>query len=238
MNIKNKIIDFCKKNRISSTEVADALGKKGVFRNVNQLNTIQDQYCVGEVRCVFAANKSNYTVHEQIKNTKEGEIVLIFSHNCKNHAIFGGLIAKFLLLYKSASAIVVQGKVRDAAYLKRENFSIWCEGVTPLGCYNKKSKPYPLLREKKMRKEYDGSIAICDECGVTIIPKNKINQNMLGRLEQIEIQEDLWFFCLDTLKWDTKKIVCDKAYLKDTTLLSKNHIVHLNKLKKSLDKKK
>ena len=238
MNIENKILNFCKKNRISSTEVADALGKKGVFKNVMQLNTLQNQYCVGRVRCIFTANKSNYDVHEQIKNVKEGDVVLIFTHNCKNHAIFGGLIAKYLLLYKLASAIVVEGKVRDAAYLKRENFSIWCEGVTPLGCYNKKTRSYPLAKKKKLINQFEGSIAICDECGVTIIPKKRINKEMFDKLQQIEIQEDLWFFCLDTLKWDTKKIVCDKAYLKDTELLSKNHIRNLSKLKISLDKKK
>ena len=171
-------------------------------------------------------------------DVKEGDVVLIFTHNCKNHAIFGGLIAKYLLLYKLASAIVVEGKVRDAAYLKRENFSIWCEGVTPLGCYNKKTRAYPLAKKKKLINQFEGSIAICDECGVTIIPKKRINKEMFDKLQQIEIQEDLWFFCLDTLKWDTKKIVCDKAYLKDTELLSKNHIRNLSKLKISLDKKK
>ena len=52
---------------------------------------------------------------------------------------------------------------------------------------------------------------------------------MLARLNHIEMQEDIWFFCLDTLKWDTKKIVCEKAYLKETNLLSSVHLENLKK---------
>ena len=51
------------------------------------------------------------------------------------------------------------------------------------------------------------------------------------------MQEDIWFFCLDTLKWDTKKIVCDKAYLTEQGLLSSIHIEQLKELEKPLDSK-
>jgi hypothetical protein len=51
------------------------------------------------------------------------------------------------------------------------------------------------------------------------------------------MQEDIWFFCLDTLKWDTKKIVCEKAYLKETDLLSSVHVQQLKELNRPLDNK-
>jgi 4-hydroxy-4-methyl-2-oxoglutarate aldolase len=59
---------------------------------------------------------------------------------------------------------------------------------------------------------------------------------MLTRLRQIEMQEDIWFFCLDTLKWDTKKIVCDRAYLTEQELLSSMHITQLQELSRLEDK--
>lgn len=49
------------------------------------------------------------------------------------------------------------------------------------------------------------------------------------------MQEDIWLFCLDTLKWDTKKIVCDRAYLTEQGLLSSVHVEQLKELEKSLD---
>jgi len=233
MNHAKLIIDYCRKNRVSTTEVADALGKSGVIQNV--LPVSHNQYKIGLVRPVFAANNSNYAVHEQIRDVQEGEIVIIFTHNCHNRAIIGDLISKYVLLYRGATAIVVQGLVRDAARLRREGYAVWAEGVSPLGCYNTPSDPYPSDLEYKIRSTYDGAIAVCDDGGVTVIPRGMITKDMLSRLHLIEMQEDIWSFCLNTLKWDTKKIVCDKAYLTETDLLSSIHIKQLNELTQTLD---
>lgn len=233
MDNMHKVIDFCRKNRVSTTEVADALGKSGVFPKVLPLNL--NHYRIGPVRCVFTANGSNYAVHEQVRNVQEGEVVIIFAHQCNDLAIIGDLITKYTLLYRGAEAVVVQGMVRDAAKLRREGFSIWSDGVSPLGCHNRPTEPYPKGLEQEMRKKYEGGIAVCDDGGVTVIPPNRINADTLDRLQQIEMQEDIWFFCLDTLKWDTKKIVCDKDYLKESDLFSKVHHERLNILKRPLD---
>ena len=48
MNYKEKILDFCKKNRVSTTEVADALGKSGVLHGLKPI--CQNHYKVGVVR--------------------------------------------------------------------------------------------------------------------------------------------------------------------------------------------
>lgn len=228
MDFAREIIDFCRKNRVSSTEVADALGKTGVFPNVQPIN--HNQHMVGLVRCIFTANNSNYAVHEQIRNVKEGEVVIIFAYDCENRAIIGDLVSKYILLYKGASAIVVQGLVRDVARLRRDGYAIWSEGFSPLGCNNQPAEAYPSNLEREVRNIYEEAIAVCDEGGVTVIPKNMVSSEMLTRLNLIEMQEDIWSFCLNTLKWDTKKIVCDKAYLDDNELLSSVHIDRLNEL--------
>lgn len=235
MNYVEEIIRFCRKNRVSTTEVADAMGKTGVFPKVLPISL--NQYRVGFVRCIFTANNSNYAVHEQVRDVKEGEVVIVFAHQCDERAIIGDLITKYVLLYRGAEAIVVQGMVRDAAHLRREGFAIWSDGVSPLGCHNQLTEAYPKDLELEMREKFEGGIAVCDDGGVTVIPAARINAETLERLQQIEIQEDIWFFCLDTLKWDTKKIVCDKDYLKETDLFSKTHLEQLNILKRPLDSK-
>lgn len=235
MNYANKILDYCLENRVSTTEVADALGKSGVLPRVGPVNL--NQYRAGPVRAIFTANNSNYDVHEQIRDVQKGEVVIMFAHHCEEKAIVGDLVSKFLLLYKGAAALVVQGLVRDAAALRRQGYAVWAEGVTPLGCSNVPSDPYPKDLESQMRDAYEGGIAVCDDGGVAVIPRDKLNAEMLARLRQIEMQEDIWFFCLDTLKWDTKKIVCDKAYLTEQDLLSSIHIAQLKEFSRSLDKK-
>lgn len=230
---REKIVEFITRNRVSTTEVADALGKSGVFPGVQPVNP--NQYRVGPIRCVFAANNSNYAVHEQIREVKEGEVVIVFAHNCSQRAIIGDLISKFLLLYKGAAAIVVQGLVRDVASLRREGYAVWSEGVSPLGCFNTPAEAYPPYLQQEVRSKYEGGIAVCDEGGVSVIPREMLTGEMLARLQRIEMQEDIWFFCLDTLKWDTKKIVCDKAYVTEQGLLSSTHIEQLKDLAQPLD---
>tara|TARA_B100001057_G_C22568884_1_gene840345 strand:- start:118 stop:819 length:702 start_codon:yes stop_codon:yes gene_type:complete len=233
MNIKEKIIDYCVKNRISTTEVADALGKKGVYDGIKPM--IQGKYCVGEINTVFAGFKSNYQIHEKIREIKDGSIVMIFTHNCENRAVIGDLISKFLILYRGAKAVIVDGLVRDIASIKRENFPVWSKGYTPLGCHNRKTELFPLEKQKEIEESYNGAIAVCDDGGVTIIKNHFINQSTLDNLAKIEMQEDIWFYCLDTLKWDTKQIVCDKKYLTQKDLLPKAYLKSLEELKKPLD---
>lgn len=234
MDYADKILEYCIANRVSTTEVADALGKSGVLPKVQPVNF--NQFRAGPVRLIFTANNSNYAVHEQIRDVQKGEVVIIFPHNCDNRAIIGDLVSKYILLYKGAAAVVVQGLVRDAARLRREGYAVWAEGVSPLGCFNvPNEQQYPQDIEKHLRESYEGGIAVCDDGGVTVIRRDLLTSEMLVRLRRIEMQEDIWFFCLDTLKWDTKKIVCDKAYLTEQGLLSSIHIEQLSELSKPLD---
>ena len=127
------------------------------------------------------------------------------------------LVSKFILLYRGAQAIVMLGNARDANDLIKQNYSVWCEGFNPVGCFN---RDVPLTEEIKAevhRKQalYDGAVAVCDDTGVVIIPKNQLTDDFLGKLHHIEAQEDIWFDCVDHRKWDTYDTVCLKKYLMD-----------------------
>jgi len=219
MKIKEQIIDFIKKNRVSSVEVADALGKSGVLPGPKPLAT--GQHVVGEVQYIYGHSESNWPIHEQGKDVKEGGILYVDTFLCHDKAAFGDIVAKYFLLYKQVEGVVVNGLLRDVHTLKKENYPIWCKGITPLGCYNKKvTLPHDIEESAETEREYlEGSIMICDDSGVTVISKDRINEDTLSRLEFIELQEDIWFYCLDTLKWSTYKTICEKAYLTDKDVL-------------------
>ena len=70
-------------------------------------------------------------------------------------------------------------------------------------------------QRQKNYEKYDGAIAVCDDCGVVIIPKDRINEEFYQALVKIENQEDIWFDRLDHYKENTFDIVCMKNYLKD-----------------------
>lgn len=207
--LRSEIIDLIKKNRISTTEVADALGKKGSIQNVLPVNP--GHHCVGRICAVYATGGSNYFVHENIKRITPGDIFLISTLDFQeNQAIIGDLIARSVLLYSGAAAIVVEGNVRDYARLLRENYAIWSQGRNPVGAINSKkgtATPHP----------YDNGIAVCDDGGVVIIPPEEVSNQLLDALHAIEKQEDIWYFCLNTLKWSTFEIVCEKRYEIDSS---------------------
>ena len=51
----NKIIDYIEKNRVSTTEIADALGKKGKFSSLNSLN--KNIHLVGKIKTILPLMK-------------------------------------------------------------------------------------------------------------------------------------------------------------------------------------
>lgn len=210
--MREKIINYIKKNRVSTTEVADCLGKSGALAGVMPI--CKGHFRVGPIKWVYACSNSNYPVHDMIRDTCKGDIVFIESFNAEDRAIIGDLVSKFILLYLQAEAIICNARFRDAAALLRENYPIWCTGFTPVGCFNK--KPEQDLEAEfisRRQEQYDGAIAVCDDCGVVIIPREHINEEFYAKLEAIESQEDIWFDRLDHFKENTFDIVCLKKYL-------------------------
>jgi regulator of RNase E activity RraA len=125
-----------------------------------------------------------------------------------------------MILYREVGAIVVNGSVRDVHRLRKENYPIWCKGTTPLGCYN---KDVPITKEIEdyiiqNKKIYHGAILVSDDSGCTLIKNNEI-EDLFDKLNFIELQEDIWYFCIDTLKMSTFETICEKKYLDDPSLL-------------------
>lgn len=223
MKIMEQIIDYLMRNRVSTTEVADALGKTGVVADVMPVN--RGHYRAGKVKWIYAYEESNWPVHEQVQDIEENCIVFVEPFGCGDRAIFGELVSKYLLLYRQSRALVIKGKMRDAAGLIKENWPIWCTGFNPVGCFNR--KPTVELDEKLKNEHfemYDGAIAVCDDCGVVIIPKEQLTEEFLNKLHHMEDQEDIWFDRLDHYKENTFEIVCKKAYLQDEAYMQRRNI--------------
>ena len=211
MEVREQIIKYIRVNKVSTTEVADCLGKTGVLPNVMPVN--RGQFQVGKVKWVYAYNESNWDVHEQVRDTEKDDIVYIETFQCGDRAIVGELVSKYILLYRQAAAIVTNTKMRDAHRLIKEQYPIWCTGFSPVVCFNmKNSQPFDQAIIKDRMENVNGSIMVCDDSGVVIIPKEQITEDMLQKLIAIEEQEDIWFDCIDRRKWDTFDTVCLKKY--------------------------
>ena len=209
--IQEQIIHKIKINRISTTEVADCMGKSGLYENAKAI--LPGMFKTGVVRWIYAYNNSNWSIHEQARDIKPGEIVMIEAFNCGDRSTIGALVSKYMVLYQQAEAIITNANMRDANDLLKERYPVWCKGFSPIGCFNTKCEE-PLDPEiyREHYEKYQGSIAVCDDSGVVIIPKELHTEAFLQKLTDIENQEDIWFDCLDHRKWDTFDIVCLKRY--------------------------
>ena len=170
MEDRIKVGEYIRTNKVSTTEVADCLGKTGVIPDVMPIN--RGQFRVGKVKWVYAYNESNWDVHEQVRDTQKGDIVYIETFACKDRAIIGELVSKFILLYRQAEAIVTNAKMRDANNLIKERYAVWCNGFSPVGCFNSKNEePFDTEIINDRKKNIDGAIMVFDDSGVVVIPK-------------------------------------------------------------------
>jgi regulator of RNase E activity RraA len=229
----NKIVKILRDLDLTTTEIADALNKTGIIPLCYPINKTNknDEIKIGFVRIMFAANGSNWEVHEDVDKIKNNEIPVIFTENCHGRAIIGELVARYMVEKKGANAVVIHGLVRDLKSLIENNLPVWSMGVTPIGCVNSISVRFPLEKRVELEKKYNGGIAICDSTGVIVIQQKNFNQEMIDSLVLIKDQEKIWFYCMDELDWDTKKIVCDKAYLNESISVPKELELPLKRLR-------
>ena len=213
--IKEKIIEYIKRNKVSTTEIADCLGKTGAIEGVKAIN--QGMFVVGPVRYIYGHTESNWPIHEQARYVQKDEVVIMDGIQVNNRALVGELVSKFVILYQMAGAIVALGNMRDANDLLKNRYPVWCKGFNPIGCFNKEVEETEEIREivEQRKQYYDGAVAVCDDTGVVIIPRDKLTEEFYQKLEFIELQEDTWFDCIDRKKWDTYDTVCKKRYLQE-----------------------
>jgi 4-hydroxy-4-methyl-2-oxoglutarate aldolase len=210
-SIREQIIHKIKRNRISTTQVADCLDKTGAIDGLRALTL--GHHKVGPVFWTYACNESNWELHDQVREAPEGAVVITETFNCGQRAVYGELVSKYMILYRQVAALVVRGWVRDVPPLIKENWPIWLEGVTPIGCFNRQNDAALDPRIVAERKEhYDSAVAICDDSGVVVVRKPWISEGFLAKLDWIEEQEDVWFDCIDRRKMDTYETVCQRKY--------------------------
>lgn len=210
MNITDEIIEYIEVNRVSTTEIADVLGKTGEV-DIKVKSITPRARAVGRVFYAPSFNEANWYTHYFLQDAPKKHLIYVEGVNCRDRAIFGSLVAKYALLYKQASGMVVSGNLRDVHTLIKEQYPIWCWGTTPIGCFNKDNGIDQEYYEKR-KAELDGAIMIADDSGVILVKKEQLTAEFLKGLEKMECQENIWFDCVDRLKYSTFETVCLRKY--------------------------
>lgn len=202
--MKDEIINFIRRNWLSSADVADALGRSG---HVPDLLPVNDgQHVVGEVEYLYAWAGSNRILHRDLAQATAGRILFIDGLYCGDKAILGHLMAGYAMGQRKALALVVNGLIRDTGRMKAEQMPVWCKGRSPIIC--RKDAQETLVREVEFRRQkFQGGIMVCDTDGCVCIPPHLISADLLVVLEGIRNRESLWYQCIDQGK-STFEVIC------------------------------
>ena len=205
---QGRILARIRLDRISTSQIAQCLGPQALLPGLAPLNP--GHYRVGPVFWAQALDQRNWGFHEQIRDFPADHVLLVEATGCGQRAVFGELVSKFLMLYRQAQALVVRGWVRDVHTLVRYDWPLWCEGGTPLGCFNRPDQDPASAAQalESGRRAHQGAIAVCDDSGVALIPGPAQGPELLAKLEWVEAQEDRCFDLLDRRKLDTFDILC------------------------------
>lgn len=216
MSAADRIIKYLEENKLSTEEIGDVLGKTGLVKGAYPIVT--DTYLVGKVQFFYSHSNSNWPLHEQLRELKKGHIVFVDTFFTDDYyAVFGELVSTFIYDKCGAKGIVVNGNMRDLDGIRNRKIPVWCKGITPIGCFN-----IPVAENNEIKRlankgkdYYDESIAVCDNSGVVIIPKEQINDGFIEKMEFLAEQERIWFDCVENKGWNTYDTVCLKKYKTD-----------------------
>lgn len=202
----NEIIDKINSLNLSSTQVADALGKKGSLSGFNILNF--NGRLVGRTAIVYTYGRSNFHLHQSIQNVECNSIVVIVPIDCGDLAVFGELVTRFLFEKKGAIGVVVLGNIRDYDEIENKNYPIWFYGTNPIGCSNKK----PIMSVINSRyDEYhylDNGVGVLDKTGFTIVDNSILTEETITALNNVKDKEILWETEIFTQNKTTFEVIC------------------------------
>jgi len=221
MSKRAELVDLIERDGISSTMACDVMSKTGWLPGIMPLNA--GFHVAGEIKYVFAHSGTNYYLHEQVAEIEEGKIIFVDAIDCGQRAVFGDIVSNYLLQHRRARAIVTNGYVRDADILIKEKYPVWCIGTTPIGCHKVQE---PILDDvarmaSERKRQFESSLFICDDSGVSRITEEWLNDDFKQRIDFIEAQEEVWHYCVNTLKWSTYETVCLQKYLEVPDVIPK-----------------
>jgi len=199
-----KIIEYLKKYRPSTTDVADALGKTGLLSVARPITP--GLYCVGSGHYTYACNNSNWMLHKMSQDAPAGSVVYVQVYDCGDKAVLGDLIAGYLFEKRHVAGVVVNGIVRDVGQLIEDRSQVWAKGISPIGVGHDEESMKCQIDEGTLVNE---GILVCDDTGVVIISRSS-QDGILEKLEHIRQREMRWHREVSEGK-TTFEVVCKSA---------------------------
>jgi len=199
-----KVVNHILADRISTTDVADAMGKKGLLSTAKPV--VPGLHCAGPGAFIYACGHSNWQIHHLARAVQPGSVVYVAVYDCGDKAVLGDLVVQYLVEKRKVAGVVVDGNVRDAHCLIEKKYPVWCRGFSPIGVghdYADVDGEDRSHMERTMDR-INKSVLVCDDSGVVIVEEFS---NVLSRITAIQQREVDWHRWLEEGQ-DTFDFVC------------------------------
>ncbi|WNY26713.1 3-hexulose-6-phosphate synthase [Methanolapillus ohkumae] len=197
-------------NRVSSSNISDAMHRKGAMSGVSTL--FPGRKIVGRAVTVRTFGGDWAKPVEAIDMCGKGDVIVIYNGD-RNIAMWGGLATK-TAVNKKIAGLVVDGAVRDMDEMKKYDLPVFAANVVPnagdpkgLGEINCEIKCGGQLVNP-------GDFIVADDSGIVVVPKEKAYEiarrseevwNKEKRiLDEIERGQSM-SSVLELLKWEKQK---------------------------------
>lgn len=126
---------------------------------------------VGPALTIKVPAGDNLMMHYAMDLAQEGDVLVIDAGGCTNRAIFGGLMASYLMTKKIAG-IVIDGAIRDSREIEEMGLPVYARGVTPNGPWKNGPGEVNTVIHVGGCLVAPGDIVVADQDGVLFVPKD------------------------------------------------------------------
>lgn len=138
---------------------------------------------IGPALTIKVPAGDNLMMHYAMDLAQEGDVLVIDAGGCTNRAIFGGLMASYLVTKKIAG-IVVDGAIRDSREIKEMGLPVYARGITPNGPWKNGPGEVNTVVHVGGCLVAPGDIVVADQDGVIFVPKDSAAE-VLGRVSAL-----------------------------------------------------
>ena len=166
--------------------VNDAMEQKGTM-DVGIKPVSPGMEIIGKAYTVDCYPGSIITCHKALLEVPKDSVLVINGRDNSNGALWGGLMTN-QAIKKGIKGVVVDGAVRDVAYIKNTGFPVFSRYITPSVGSNRKvgSTGNDIVCGGVTVKT--GDLIIGDDDGVVVVPQNRIKE-ILSKAEEISLRE-------------------------------------------------
>jgi len=154
--------------------IADSMGRYGAMKPYIR-PLAKGMKIAGPALTVQTYRSDNLMLHAALEIAEEGDVLVVDAGEVTNAGLWGGIMTT-MALKKKLGGIITDGAVRDSQEIIEACFPVFSKSISPLGGFKESPGSVNIPVSCGGVAVNPGDIAIGDDDGVVVIPKEKAEE--------------------------------------------------------------